>query len=52
MGGFFVGQEVLKVTTGKFTPINQWLYFEHIGVLPNPLPWVSLLLSIIIYHYL
>ncbi|XP_065836333.1 ubiquitin-like modifier-activating enzyme 6 [Oscarella lobularis] len=26
--GGFVGQEVLKALTGKFTPLNQWIYFD------------------------
>ena len=34
MGGV-VGQEVLKATSGKFTPIKQWLHFGALDVLPQ-----------------
>lgn len=32
MGGF-IGQEVIKAVTGKFTPLNQWLYLDAREVL-------------------
>jgi len=41
MCGFFggvVGQEVLKATSGKFTPIKQWFYFDCVECLPSPAP--------------
>eukprot|EP01127_Copromyxa_protea_P007945 TRINITY_DN1806_c2_g1_i2.p1 TRINITY_DN1806_c2_g1~~TRINITY_DN1806_c2_g1_i2.p1 ORF type:complete len:1041 (+),score=168.07 TRINITY_DN1806_c2_g1_i2:59-3124(+) len=31
--GGFVSQEVLKSITGKFTPLNQWFYFDALEVL-------------------
>lgn len=34
MGGV-VGQEVLKATSGKFTPIQQWLHVDAMDVLPE-----------------
>jgi len=34
MGGF-AAQEVLKAVSGKFTPINQWLYFDATEMLPK-----------------
>eukprot|EP01035_Chromulina_nebulosa_P022544 gene22544-29193_t len=33
--GGIVGQEVLKACTGKFTPIQQWLYYDFIDSLPD-----------------
>ncbi|KAH3762914.1 ubiquitin activating enzyme E1 [Pelomyxa schiedti] len=33
MGGV-VAQEVIKAVTGKFTPLNQWLYADFLEVLP------------------
>lgn len=33
--GGVVGQEVLKACTGKFTPIQQFLYFDAIEALPD-----------------
>jgi len=33
--GGFVAQEVLKCITGKFTPLNQWLYFDAPEILPE-----------------
>lgn len=37
MGGF-VGQEVLKACTGKFSPLYQHLYFDALECLPSTLP--------------
>lgn len=38
--GGIVAQEALKAITGKFTPLNQWLYLEALDVVPpgNPQP--------------
>jgi ubiquitin-activating enzyme E1 len=36
--GGIVAQEVLKAVSGKFMPINQFLYFDATEVLPSPLP--------------
>jgi len=36
--GGVVGQEVLKATSGKFTPIKQWFYFDCVECLPSPAP--------------
>lgn len=36
--GGFVAQEVLKACTGKFTPLNQFLYFDALEALPTVLP--------------
>ena len=37
--GGIVGQEVLKASSGKFTPIKQWFYFDAAEALPDgPLP--------------
>jgi ubiquitin-activating enzyme E1 len=37
--GGIVGQEVLKACSGKFTPIQQWFYFDSAESLPDePLP--------------
>jgi len=36
--GGITAQEIMKACTGKFTPIQQWLYFDAIECLPeNPL---------------
>jgi ubiquitin-activating enzyme E1 len=35
MGGI-LGQEVLKALSGKFTPIQQWLYMDAFESLPDP----------------
>eukprot|EP00003_Mantamonas_plastica_P023490 TRINITY_DN4238_c0_g1_i1.p1 TRINITY_DN4238_c0_g1~~TRINITY_DN4238_c0_g1_i1.p1 ORF type:complete len:1011 (-),score=457.88 TRINITY_DN4238_c0_g1_i1:44-3076(-) len=34
--GGFIGQETLKAVTGKYTPLNQWLYVDCVEVLPEP----------------
>lgn len=34
--GGVVGQEVLKACSGKFMPLNQWLYFDAVECLPEP----------------
>jgi len=36
--GGVVAQEVMKACSGKFSPIHQWLYFDAIECLPDPLP--------------
>ena len=36
--GGVLAQEALKACTGKFTPVNQWLYFDAMEALPEPLP--------------
>eukprot|EP01006_Ploeotia_vitrea_P033261 TRINITY_DN65408_c0_g1_i2.p1 TRINITY_DN65408_c0_g1~~TRINITY_DN65408_c0_g1_i2.p1 ORF type:complete len:769 (+),score=121.28 TRINITY_DN65408_c0_g1_i2:784-3090(+) len=36
--GGFAAQEALKACSGKFTPINQWFYFDAVEALPDPLP--------------
>ncbi|ESO94579.1 hypothetical protein LOTGIDRAFT_232383 [Lottia gigantea] len=36
--GGFVAQEALKALTGKFTPLNQWLYLDAIEVIPQDPP--------------
>mmetsp|Transcript_10674 Transcript_10674/g.24911 ORF Transcript_10674/g.24911 Transcript_10674/m.24911 type:complete len:747 (+) Transcript_10674:167-2407(+) len=36
--GGVAGQEVLKASSGKFTPINQWFYFDAVECLPSPRP--------------
>jgi len=33
--GAFAAQEVVKVCTGKFTPVHQWFYFDSIDSLPD-----------------
>jgi ubiquitin-activating enzyme E1 len=33
--GGIVGQEVAKACSGKFTPINQWMYFDAFDCLPD-----------------
>ncbi|KAH9520216.1 Ubiquitin-like modifier-activating enzyme 6 [Bulinus truncatus] len=33
--GGIVAQEVLKALTGKFTPLNQWLYLDAVEVVPQ-----------------
>ncbi|RXG67118.1 Ubiquitin-like modifier-activating enzyme 1 [Armadillidium vulgare] len=33
--GGIVAQEVMKACSGKFTPINQWLYFDAVECLPE-----------------
>lgn len=33
--GGIVAQEVMKACTGKFTPINQWFYFDSFECLPE-----------------
>ncbi|GBG30298.1 Ubiquitin-like modifier-activating enzyme 1 [Hondaea fermentalgiana] len=33
--GGVVGQEVLKACSGKFSPLNQWLYFDAVECLPD-----------------
>ncbi|KAJ5070782.1 hypothetical protein M0811_01763 [Anaeramoeba ignava] len=33
--GGIVGQEVLKACSAKYTPINQWMYFDAIECLPK-----------------
>lgn len=41
MAAFFGGlaaQEVLKAVSGKFSPINQWLYFDSLESLPHHSP--------------
>jgi ubiquitin-activating enzyme E1 len=35
MFGGFVGQEVVKAVSGKFTPLNQWFYFDSVESLPD-----------------
>jgi ubiquitin-activating enzyme E1 len=37
MLGGLIAQEALKFT-GKFTPIQQWAYFDCLDVVPDPLP--------------
>ncbi len=32
--GSIVAQEVIKASSGKFTPINQWMYFDSVDSLP------------------
>ena len=36
--GGIVAQEVMKACSGKFTPINQWLYFDALECLPTEAP--------------
>ena len=36
--GGVIAQEALKACTGKFTPVNQWLYFDAMEALPEPIP--------------
>eukprot|EP01027_Heterolobosea_sp_BB2_P001334 GEZU01002038.1.p1 GENE.GEZU01002038.1~~GEZU01002038.1.p1 ORF type:complete len:1006 (+),score=425.20 GEZU01002038.1:121-3138(+) len=36
--GGFAAQEVQKAVSGKFTPLKQWLYFDFVEALPDPLP--------------
>ena len=38
MIGGFAAHEVLKAASGKFTPINQWFYFDAREVLLTPAP--------------
>ncbi|KAJ9455430.1 Ubiquitin-like modifier-activating enzyme 1 [Diplonema papillatum] len=38
MVGGFAAHEVLKAASGKFTPINQWFYFDARECLLNPAP--------------
>jgi len=33
--GGVVGQEVMKASSGKFSPIHQWLYFDALECLPD-----------------
>ena len=33
--GGVVGQEALKAASGKFHPLNQWLYFDAVEALPE-----------------
>ena len=33
--GGMAAQEVLKALTGKFTPLQQWLYFDALECLPD-----------------
>lgn len=35
MFGGFVGQEVVKAVSGKFTPLHQWFYFDSLESLPD-----------------
>lgn len=35
MFGGFVGQEVVKAVSGKFTPLFQWFHFDSIESLPD-----------------
>jgi len=35
MFGGFVGQEVVKAVSGKFTPLFQWFYFDSVESLPE-----------------
>ncbi|KAI8466875.1 MAG: hypothetical protein J3K34DRAFT_432282 [Monoraphidium minutum] len=37
MFGGFVGQEVVKAVSGKFTPLHQWFYFDSLESLPDEL---------------
>lgn len=42
--GGIVGQEVLKASSGKFHPINQFFYFDSVESLPSEIecnPWVG-----------
>eukprot|EP00002_Diphylleia_rotans_P040042 TRINITY_DN9404_c0_g3_i2.p1 TRINITY_DN9404_c0_g3~~TRINITY_DN9404_c0_g3_i2.p1 ORF type:complete len:942 (-),score=201.60 TRINITY_DN9404_c0_g3_i2:180-3005(-) len=34
--GGVIAQEITKAITSKFTPINQWLYFDAVECLPDP----------------
>jgi ubiquitin-activating enzyme E1 len=36
--GSMVAQEVMKACSGKFSPINQWFYFEATDILPKLKP--------------
>eukprot|EP01012_Entosiphon_sulcatum_P009048 TRINITY_DN14_c0_g1_i1.p1 TRINITY_DN14_c0_g1~~TRINITY_DN14_c0_g1_i1.p1 ORF type:complete len:998 (-),score=166.39 TRINITY_DN14_c0_g1_i1:338-3331(-) len=36
--GGMVAQEALKACSGKFSPLQQWLYFDAHECLPDPLP--------------
>eukprot|EP01004_Peranema_trichophorum_P003089 NODE_209_length_3229_cov_21.355119_g181_i1.p1 GENE.NODE_209_length_3229_cov_21.355119_g181_i1~~NODE_209_length_3229_cov_21.355119_g181_i1.p1 ORF type:complete len:1014 (+),score=212.75 NODE_209_length_3229_cov_21.355119_g181_i1:54-3095(+) len=36
--GGFVAQEVLKASSGKFSPLNQFMYFDAVEVLPTTPP--------------
>lgn len=36
--GGIVAQEVIKAASGKFMPIMQWLYYDAVEALPQPLP--------------
>ena len=36
--GSIVAQEAMKAITGKFTPINQWLYFDEFNLIDLNLP--------------
>ena len=33
--GGVVGQEVMKASSGKFSPIFQWMYFDALECLPE-----------------
>ncbi len=33
--GGFCAQEVMKACSGKFHPLNQWLYFDALECLPE-----------------
>lgn len=35
MFGGFVGQEVVKAVSGKFTPLHQWFYFDSAESMPE-----------------
>ena len=36
--GGFAAQEVLKACSGKFSPLFQWLFFDSVEALPEPVP--------------
>lgn len=36
-----MGQEVIKASTGKFTPIYQWFFFDALDVLQDERPPAS-----------
>ena len=37
MFGGFVGQEVVKALSGKFSPLHQWFYFDSVESMPDEL---------------
>jgi ubiquitin-activating enzyme E1 len=39
--GGIVGQEIMKASSAKFTPINQFLYFDAVECLPKEFPLAS-----------